>query len=443
MALDHFSAVRETADLVALVEELTGSRVKSRTPTDVRFIPCPFWGSKTGFSVNPQTKTYCCHHAGCEEKGDVFTFVKRAKGLARNWDALEFLAERAGYTLPEVRPLGDEHLNAILAHLKEGYGDHPDRKLAFAGMIASGLVKKAEGGRGLYDLFRPRGYIYPALDGVRPRACNRGVTPSRGATQSPEGPGATRGMLAGLWAVPRALGLLLRSPRLMAWAAVPVLLTAVVLAGVLLGTNWIASRWLWELVGGEAWWQHVVYYVVVVIVVAATVVVAYFAFSAAAIVVAAPFNDVLSARAESAGREGEKPGVEGSAAGEGLFGGIVRSVGDACRLAAAMLAIQLLVLPLLLIPVAGAAVNVAVTAYLNGVDYLDIVLSRRGFTHAEKKRIIRANRARVLGFGLGLAVILFFPLTTLLVVPVGVVGGTLVCLDLERDGRLSGEGPAA
>ncbi len=31
----------------------------------------PFCGSKTGFSANPQTKTYCCHHAGCEEKGDV------------------------------------------------------------------------------------------------------------------------------------------------------------------------------------------------------------------------------------------------------------------------------------------------------------------------------------------------------------------------------------
>ena len=81
MPHDHFAAVRENADLVALVEELTDSRVKSRTPTDVRFIPCPFCGSKTGFSVNPQTKTYCCRHAGCEEKGDVFTFVKRVKGL--------------------------------------------------------------------------------------------------------------------------------------------------------------------------------------------------------------------------------------------------------------------------------------------------------------------------------------------------------------------------
>ena len=69
MSHDHFAAVRETADLVALVEELTDSRVKSRlsacghaqagTPTDVRFIPCPFCGSKTGFSVNPQTKTCC------------------------------------------------------------------------------------------------------------------------------------------------------------------------------------------------------------------------------------------------------------------------------------------------------------------------------------------------------------------------------------------------
>ena len=55
--------------------------------------------------------------------------------------------------------------------------------------------------------------------------------------------------------------------------------------------------------------------------------------------------------------------------------------------------------------------------------------------------IIRANRSRVLGLGLGLTLVLFFPLTTLLVLPVGVVGGTLVYLDLEREGRLVADGP--
>jgi DNA primase len=206
--------------------------VKSRTPTDVRLAPCPFCGSKTGFSVNPQSKTYCCHHAGCGEQGDVFTFVKRVKGSTSNWDALKFLAERVRYELPRARPLEGDHLAAILKlaqdvkraavdyyagrllacrdeeitytrdgqehkttvlgyqtetrghsedvlrrmrvgwadgklllYLKERYREHPDRKLAFAAMIASGLVKKSDSG--FHDLFRPGGYVHPVFDGKR------------------------------------------------------------------------------------------------------------------------------------------------------------------------------------------------------------------------------------------------------------------------------------
>jgi DNA primase len=232
MTGDNFSAVRERVDPVALVVDLAKTKVKSRTPTDVRLAPCPFCGSKTGFSVNPQTKTYCCHHAGCGEQGDIFTFVKRVKGLPGNWEALKFLAERIGYELPQASPLEGDHLAAImklaqdvrrtavdyyaerlwvcrdeefaytrdgqkhsssilgyqtntrghsedvlkrmrvgwadgklLTHLKERYREHPDRKLAFAAMMASGLVRKTE--NRFHDLFRPGGYVYPVFDGKR------------------------------------------------------------------------------------------------------------------------------------------------------------------------------------------------------------------------------------------------------------------------------------
>jgi DNA primase len=198
----------------------------------VRLAPCPFCGSKTGFSVNPQTKTYCCHHAGCGAQGDVFTFVKAVRGFTRNYDALKFLAERVGYELPKAKPLGDGHMAAILdlgqemkrdaadyyagrlwasadqeftytrdgvahattvlryqtetrghsegvlkymrvgwadgkllAHLKERYREHPERKIAFAALMASGLVKKSDSG--FHDLFRPGGFIYPVMDGGR------------------------------------------------------------------------------------------------------------------------------------------------------------------------------------------------------------------------------------------------------------------------------------
>ncbi len=229
MAEDNFAAVRERIDPVARIEALTKAKVKTSSPGDVRLVPCPFCGSKTGFSVNPQPKTYCCHPAGCGAQGAVFTFVKAVRGFTRNHDALKFLAERVGYDLPAARPLGDTCLAAILKlahemktaaadyyaarlwdrrdeeftytragekhatpvlgyqtnmrghsegvlkymrvgwsdgklldHLKARYRDHPDRKLAFAAMIASGLVKRTASS--FRDRFRPGGYIYPVTD---------------------------------------------------------------------------------------------------------------------------------------------------------------------------------------------------------------------------------------------------------------------------------------
>ena len=114
MPSDDFIAVRERIDPVALVEDLTQSCVAHQSPGDVRLTPCPFCNSKTGFSVNPETKTYYCHHAGCGAQGDVFTFVMQLKGLTRKYDALKFLADRVGHELPKSGLLADDRLDAIL-----------------------------------------------------------------------------------------------------------------------------------------------------------------------------------------------------------------------------------------------------------------------------------------------------------------------------------------
>ena len=60
---------------------------------------CPFHSEKSpSFTVFPATKSFYCF--GCGVGGDVITFIMKAENLDYQ-DALEFLAQRAGISIPK------------------------------------------------------------------------------------------------------------------------------------------------------------------------------------------------------------------------------------------------------------------------------------------------------------------------------------------------------
>ena len=60
---------------------------------------CPFHSEKTpSFTVFPKTSSFYCF--GCGAGGDVVSFIMRAENLEYR-QALDFLAKRAGISLPE------------------------------------------------------------------------------------------------------------------------------------------------------------------------------------------------------------------------------------------------------------------------------------------------------------------------------------------------------
>lgn len=60
---------------------------------------CPFHGEKTpSFNLYPETSSFYCF--GCGAAGDVITFIRRIENLSYI-DAVKFLADRAGMTMPE------------------------------------------------------------------------------------------------------------------------------------------------------------------------------------------------------------------------------------------------------------------------------------------------------------------------------------------------------
>lgn len=240
----------------------------------------------------------------------------------------------------------------------------------------------------------------------------------------------------GFWSHFRGAWMTLCRARLLAWAAVPVAITLALLVGGMIG----GGVWVWHWLDGwlspqDGWWSGPLRWSLLLGIYLAMPVVAYLLFSLVRQVVAAPFNDVLSLRAGTAYRRrkslAETAGATGSVYGEGAARNILRALTDTLRLCAAEYLAYLIVLPFLFVPVAGFALFWVVRAYYAGVNAMDIALSCRGFTYAEKQQIFRANRARMIGLGFGTAL---FDMTLVLAIvslPASVVGATIVYLDLE------------
>jgi CysZ protein len=91
-------------------------------------------------------------------------------------------------------------------------------------------------------------------------------------------------------------------------------------------------------------------------------------------------------------------------------------------------------LPLWLIPIAGhiawTVLSSIITFCFLGLEYMDYPMTRRHMRFKDRRAFCWANLSGVLGLGFAVTACFFIPLVSFLVMPVGVVGGTLLFLDL-------------
>ncbi len=213
---DFVRRVRESNDIVQVVESYS---IPLRRAGANLVALCPFHNEKTpSFNVNPAEQFFKCF--GCDEKGDVITFVQRMERV-EFLEAVEILAARAGLPLkyeegagprePEqdtetkkallwanskARDYFEAHLeearegrrareyllgrsftretiaiwqlgwapdrwDGLLNHLVRLAGEHKREKVIEAG-LAAGVLRQREDG-GAYDAFRGR-VMFPILD---------------------------------------------------------------------------------------------------------------------------------------------------------------------------------------------------------------------------------------------------------------------------------------
>jgi DNA primase len=209
MASGVIEQIKEKLDIV---NEIGAVVALKRAGKDYKGL-CPFHNERTpSFYIFPDSKTWRCF--GCNEGGDIFTFIQRHQGLDFR-DTLALLAEKAGVALggddgpreppaqtqakARLRALNDAaavwfHHQLLTAHAAQyarsylqsrgitnetiaqfrlGFapeGDHLTRYLIEQGysedeIIEAGFARRREGERGgLYDYFRNR-VIFPIRDG--------------------------------------------------------------------------------------------------------------------------------------------------------------------------------------------------------------------------------------------------------------------------------------
>jgi len=240
------------------------------------------------------------------------------------------------------------------------------------------------------------------------------------------------GFFSGLFTPWRGFRFLATHPRLLSYALLPLIINTVLFVIFFLISFKYFSHWLEALLPqGQAWYWVILTYLLTVVLALLLLLVIVFTFAAAANILASPFNDALSARTEAlaAGQLSDTP-----FSFIGLFKEIGRTIVEELKKIAFYLAAAAVLLLLNLVPVVGQALYgllfMLLTIAWLGLSFLDYALARHGYRLGQKLNLVRRNFRPVFGFGLGVFAGLLIPVFNLFFIPVAVVGGTLLYVDL-------------
>lgn len=229
--------------------------------------------------------------------------------------------------------------------------------------------------------------------------------------------------VAGLSLLPRSLGLLLRTPALRGWTA----LCAAVTAGVLVGSAWWlwphAQTWAHGWVSGDAWYWRALAASLGVVLFVAT-----WALCALTLpnLVLAPLQDPLSEATEAALGDFTAPPFSVGRTARGVALGLSHTL-----LRVLLMSLGLLVLfPLNLIPGVGSVLwwvgSTTWGSFWLACEHLSGPMARHLRPFGEVLRALAGRKRLALGFGLSLSVVLWLPVLNFFLLPLAIVGGTLL-----------------
>lgn len=191
--------------------------------------------------------------------------------------------------------------------------------------------------------------------------------------------------------------------------------------------NWSVYEVKWDFLGPVGRWLAAAVnwmgWLVKLVAAAVALAASFFTFTAVGMALASPLNDILSEKVEMAF-------VGGRAKMELPLKFTMRaallSICDSLRTLARQLFYTVLMLPFLFLPVVGFIPLFLVGGYFAGFGFLDSAMARNFLRPRHKRLLVGKRFWEVLGFGAAMQALFAIPFLGMLLMPVGVVAGTLL-----------------
>ncbi len=246
-------------------------------------------------------------------------------------------------------------------------------------------------------------------------------------------PGIVSRFAGGLFAPLRALRFLLSHPRLLPYAAFPTLINIILVVALFVIGMHYSQELAGHLIPNQGQWYWIVLsYAVQIVLVLALLIFGAVIFYILAGIICVPFNEVLSQRTEQIckGHRKDEPFSVRLLAKD-----IIISLKNEIMRTGIMLVLLLSLVVIFIIPVVGKIFylifgNIA-TMFFLAYDNLDYPLARRRLPFAVKWRFIFRHIPSSLGFGAGALVSVVIPFLNFVVIPLTVVGATILFCEIE------------
>ncbi len=238
---------------------------------------------------------------------------------------------------------------------------------------------------------------------------------------------ATREFLSGVRLIGRGFGMWTDSPKLMLLGAIPALVVGLLyLAAVVVLVLALDSIVLWATPFADGWdepWLTIfrIFVGLAVLVLATFLLVR--TYTGLTLAIGDPFYERIWRDIEA--RLGDAPADDTT-----FWTGIGRGLRSFLSLTAISLLLGIGLFVLGLVPVVGAPLSIAVGAVLGGnalaLELTGYAMDARGVGVRDRRRLLRQNRARTLGFGMVTYLMFLVPILSVVTMPAAVVGATIL-----------------